>query len=93
MAVEDVETLSCITPDGSRPQLVHVVGPKPWLANVAPTAYELLLRRLVLSGDVAIPLTHRELPSRLRWACLVGRDAVPRRLARALHLRRLVRAT
>jgi hypothetical protein len=92
VAVEDVETLSCVNPDGSRPYLVHVVGPKPWLANVAPTAYERLLRRLVLSSDVAIPLRRRDLPLRLRWVRFVGRDAVPRRVARSLRLRRLVRA-
>lgn len=93
VTVEDVESLRCVNPDGTRPYLVHVVGSKPWLANVAPTAYERLLARLVLSADVAIPLRRRDLPLRLRWAGLVGREAVPRRVARALRLRRLVRAS
>jgi len=92
VAVEDVETLRCVNPDGSRPHLVHIVGPKPWLANVSRTAYEELLPRLLLSGDVAIPLGRRELPPRLRWAGFFGREAVPRRVARALRLRRLLRA-
>jgi hypothetical protein len=93
VVAEDVESLRCVNPDGSRPHLVHVVGPKPWLANVAATAYEQLLPRLVLSDDVAIPLRRSELPPRLRWACFVGREAMPRRVARALGLRRLVRPT
>ena len=93
VTVEDVESLRCINPDGTRPYLVHVVGSKPWLANVAPTAYERLLGRLLLSPDVAIPLQRRELPLRLRWGGLVGREAVPRRIARALRLRRLMRAS
>lgn len=91
VAVEDVETLSCVNPDGSKPHVVHVVGPKPWLANVAPTAYEQLLPRLVLRSDVTIQIGRRELPARLRWARFVGREAVPRRVARALRVRRLVR--
>lgn len=93
VAVEDVETLSCLTPDGSRPHLVHVVGPKPWLADVAPTAYERLLPRLLLCPDLAITLRRHELPPRLRWAGLVGREAMPRRIARALRVCRLVRAS
>lgn len=93
VTVEDDETLSCVNHDGSSPHLVHVVGPKPWLANVAPTAYERLLPRLLLSPDVAITLRRRELPPRLRWPGLLGREAVSRRIARALRVRRLVRAT
>jgi hypothetical protein len=93
VSVEDAETLRCVNPDGSRPHLVHVVGPKPWLANVAATAYEQLLPRLVLSDDVVIPLRRRDLPPRLRWARFVGREAVPRRVARAIGLRRLVQGT
>jgi hypothetical protein len=81
-----------VTADGTRPYLVHVVGPKPWLANVAPTAYERLLPRLLTGEDVAIRLDRRDLPLRLRWPGLVGRDATPRRIARALRLRRLLRA-
>ena len=92
VAVEDMDTLRCADPEGSEPYLVHVVGPKPWLANISPTAYEELLPRLVLREDVAIPLRRSELPARLRWARLVGREAVPRRVARTLRLRRLVRA-
>jgi hypothetical protein len=90
--VEDVDELRCVNPDGSRPYLVHVVGPKPWLANVAPTAYERLLPRLLMGDDVAIRLDRSDLPFRLRWPGLVGRDATPRRVARALRLRRLLRA-
>lgn len=93
VTVENVETLACVNPDGSRPHLVHVVGSKPWLANVARTAYEELLPRLLLSDDVAIPLRRRELPARLRWARLVGRESVPRSVARAMRLRRLLEAT
>lgn len=91
VAVEDVEMLRCLGPEGSEPYLVHVVGPKPWLANISPTAYEELLPRLVLRDDVAIPLRRSELPPRLRWPRLVGREAVPRRVGRTLRLRRLVR--
>jgi hypothetical protein len=91
--VEDVDRLRCANPDGSRPYLVHVVGPKPWLANVAPTAYEQLLLRLLTGEDVAIRLDARDLPFRLRWRQLVGRDAVPRRVARLLRLRRLIDST
>ena len=87
--VEDVHRLRCVNPDGSRPYLVHVVGPKPWLANVAPTAYERLLLRLLTAEDVAVRLDRSDLPFRLRWPRLVGRDAVPRRVARLLRLRRL----
>jgi hypothetical protein len=90
--VEDVDSLRCVGPDGSRPYLVHVVGPKPWLANVAPTAYERLLPRLLTGDDVAIRLDRRDLSLRLRWPGLVGRDATPRRVARALRLRRLLGA-
>ena len=90
VVVEDVQRLRCVNPDGSRPYLVHVVGPKPWLANVAPTAYERLLPRLLMGEDVAIRLDRSALPFRLRWWRLVGRDATPRRLARRLGLRRLV---
>jgi hypothetical protein len=90
--VEDVHRVRCVNPDGSRPYLVHVVGPKPWLANVAPTAYERLLPRLLTGDDVAIRLDRGELPFRLRWSRFVGRDAAPRRLARRLRLRRLVAA-
>jgi hypothetical protein len=90
--VEDVSHLCCVNPDGSRPYLVHVVGPKPWLANVAPTAYEQLLPRLLTGDDVALRLDRSDLPLRLRWPGLVGRDATPRRVARALRLRRLLRA-
>jgi hypothetical protein len=93
VSVVDVETLSCVDPSGSRPHLVHVVGPKPWFANVSRTAYEELLPRLLLSDDVAIPLTRRELPARLRWARFVGRESVPRSVARSLRLRRLVQTT
>jgi hypothetical protein len=92
VVVEDVEGLRCVTPDGTRPYLVHVVGPKPWLANVAPTAYERLLPRLLTGEDVAIRLERRDLPFRLRWPGLVGREATPRRIARVLRLRRLLRA-
>jgi len=87
--VEDAHRLRCVNPDGSRPYLVHVVGPKPWLANVAPTAYERLLPRLLTGEDVAVRLDRSELPIRLRWSRLVARDAAPRRLARRLRLRRL----
>jgi len=90
--VEDVDGLRCVNPDGSSPYLVHVVGPKPWLANVAPTAYERLLPRLLTAEDVAVRLDRRDLPFRLRWPGLVGRDATPRRVARLLRLRRLHRA-
>jgi hypothetical protein len=87
--VEDVRHLRCVNPDGSRPFLVHVVGRKPWLGNVAPTAYERLLMRLLTADDVAIRLSRHELPFQLRWSRVVGRDAVPRRLARRLRLRRV----
>jgi hypothetical protein len=92
VVVEDAATLRCVTPDGSQPYLVHVVGPKPWLANVAPTAYETMLPRLLTGEDVAIRLRRSDLPFRVRWPGLVGREAVPRRVARALRLRRVVTA-
>lgn len=92
VVVEDAAALRCVTPDGPEPYLVHVVGPKPWLANVAPTAYETLLPRLLTGDDVAIRLGRSDLPFRVRWPGLVGREAVPRRVARALGLRRVVTA-
>jgi len=86
--VEDVDRLRCVGPGGSDPYLVHVVGAKPWLANVAPTAYETLLPRLLTGDDVTIRLRPSELPLRVRWPRLVGRDAAARRVARRLRLRK-----
>jgi hypothetical protein len=90
VGVEDAAALRCVDRDGSRPFLVHVVGPKPWLANVSATAYGELLPRLLVADDLAVRLRRSDLPPRIRWARLVGRDALPRRAARRLGLRRLV---
>jgi hypothetical protein len=56
--IVDARTLSCRGPEGSRPYLLHHIGPKPWRpeSKLPASAYSTLLARLVHGDDVPLAL-------------------------------------
>jgi hypothetical protein len=62
----DEGLLRCAYADGTAPYAVHHFGAKPWLEPTHHGVYSRLLRRLLISPDVAIRVPQDELPLRLR---------------------------
>jgi len=56
----------CAYPDGRTPYFLHHTMDKPWLRATPINVYSLLLPRLLLAEDVALRLSAREVPLRLR---------------------------
>jgi hypothetical protein len=66
LRVVDEQALECAYEDGVRPYVVHHYGAKPWLKSTPYGIYTHLLRRLLLSDDVAVRVPRRQLPGQLR---------------------------
>lgn len=66
LRLRDAASLDVAYGDGRRPLLLHHVGRKPWLARTRRTVFSELLPRVLVGGDVALPLRPDELPLRLR---------------------------
>lgn len=66
LKLRDAASLHCTYADGAEPYLIHHHVVRPWLEPTYDGVYSRLLRRLLLGGDVAIPLSERELPRWLR---------------------------
>jgi hypothetical protein len=63
----DEVRLVCRYDDGSCPFFLHHTLEKPWLGSTRSSIYSRLLRRLLLSSDVMLPLQTRDVPLRLRY--------------------------
>lgn len=70
LRVVDEASLSCAYDDGIEPYLVHHHVVRPWLEPTYHGVYSRLLRRLLLSDDVAIRVREEQLPSWLRTGAL-----------------------
>jgi hypothetical protein len=68
--------LVCRYPDGRQPFLLHHILAKPWARATRSNLYSLLLPRLLLGPDVALPLEPQQLPLRLREGWLAAADRV-----------------
>lgn len=62
----DERTLRCAYDDDTEPYVVHHWLAKPWLERTHHGVYSRLLRRLLISDDVAIRVPQRMLPRRFR---------------------------
>jgi hypothetical protein len=76
LRLDDTIALRCSYADGEMPFLVHHHGARPWLEPTHDGVYSRLLRRLLLSDDVAIRIEEGQLPVWLR----TGARAWARRL-------------
>jgi hypothetical protein len=66
LRLHDAAALRCAYADGEMPFLVHHFGARPWLEPTHDGVYSRLLRRLLLSDDVAIGIEEASLPPWLR---------------------------
>ena len=66
LKLADERTLRCAYADGVEPYLVHHHVAKPWLERTHHGVYSQLLRRLLISDDVAIRVPQEQIPLRLR---------------------------
>lgn len=89
ISLVDARTLTCRNASGVEAQVLHHVGPKPWLDLLGQNVYSTLLRRLLLADDLPLRVAPDLLPLRLRNGVVpalarVGAAAVPelRRLRR-----------
>jgi hypothetical protein len=71
--VDDLR-LACEYTDGTQPYLLHHTLAKPWLQATVPNAYSRLLPRVLLARDVALRLSPRDVPLRLRTGLLASAD-------------------
>jgi hypothetical protein len=66
LRIADERTLRCRYRDRVEPYVVHHFATKPWLEPTHHGVYSRLLRRALLADDVAIAVSAKELPLRLR---------------------------
>ena len=64
--VIDERRLVCRYPDGAEPYALHHWNAKPWLEPTHDGVYSRLLRRLLVSDDVAVRVPDEMIPLRLR---------------------------
>ena len=66
LSLADERSLRCLYDDGVEPYLVHHHVAKPWLEPTHHGVYSRLLRRLLVSDDVAVRVPEDRIPLRLR---------------------------
>jgi hypothetical protein len=74
LTVSDERLLGCAYEDGVEPYLLHHWLVKPWLERTHDGAYSRLLRRLLVSADVAVRVPESQLPLWMRTGLLAYAD-------------------
>ena len=64
--VRDLNAIRCADADGTEPYVLHQSKGKPWLRPMYHGIYSSLLARLLLGEDVALRVSERDVPLRMR---------------------------